>query len=106
VKPDVVEARPAPAPAPEEPQSKCTPEFDRFCADCLEEGSTFTIDPTPAFEQWKAWCAKRDIAHGSQKRFGGMMGERFKRDANNGYPRYLGVRAKPVQPQLRVVSSH
>ena len=70
----MVEARPAPA--PEEPQSKCTPEFDRFCADCLEEGSTFTIDPTPAFEQWKAWCAKRDIAHGSQKRFGGMMGAR------------------------------
>jgi hypothetical protein len=46
------------------------------------------------------------IADGSQKCFGGMMGEHFKRDANDGYPRYLGVRARPVQPQLRVVSSH
>jgi hypothetical protein len=33
------------------------------------------------------------------------MGERFKRDANNGYPRYLGVRTRPAHT-LRVVSSH
>jgi hypothetical protein len=26
------------------------------------------------------------------------MGERFKRDPNNGYPRYLGVRATPAAP--------
>jgi phage/plasmid-associated DNA primase len=92
--------------APAEPKTKATDEFHRFCADCLEEGSTFTINPMPAFELWKDWCSRRTIAHGSQKRFGGMMGERFKRDANNGYPRYIGVRAKPVATTLRVVSSH
>jgi hypothetical protein len=34
------------------------------------------------------------------------MTERFTKDRNNGYPRYIGVRAKPAVPGLRVVSSH
>jgi hypothetical protein len=38
-------------PAKAEPQSKCTPEFT---ADELEEGATYTINPTEAFELWKA----------------------------------------------------
>ena len=29
--------------------------FVLHSADKLEEGSTFTIDPTPAFEMWKDW---------------------------------------------------
>jgi hypothetical protein len=32
-----------------------------------------------------------------------MMGERFQRDKNNGYPR---VRAKQAKPMLKVVSSN
>jgi hypothetical protein len=49
-----------------------------------------------------AWCKARDLEHVTQKRFGGMMGEKFTRDAN-GYPRYLGVRAKLVTG-LRIVA--
>jgi hypothetical protein len=32
-----------------------------------------------------------------------MMGERFKRDPNNGYPRYLGVRQRQKPAKLAVV---
>jgi hypothetical protein len=42
----------------------------------------------------------------SQKRFGQMMRCRFTKDRNNGYPRYLGVRAKPRVPALRVVATN
>ena len=73
--------------------------------DELEEGAIYTINPTEAFELWKRWCQRRGIPHGTQKRFGGTMGERFQRDRNNGYPRYLGVRKKQVQPRLQVVHS-
>jgi hypothetical protein len=90
----------------DEPQPKGTPDFDRFCADELEEGATYAINPTEVFELWKAWCAKRGIPHGTQKRFGGMMGKRFQRDKNNGYPRYLRVRARQAKPVLKVVSSN
>jgi len=31
------------------------------------------------------------------------MAERFQRDRNNGYPRYLGVRKRQAQPKLQVV---
>ena len=84
----------APTEALNKPMTKCTLEFLRFCADELEEGSTFAIAATPAFRVWESWCQARGIDPGTQKRFGGMMGEKFKRDHNNGYPRYLGVRAR------------
>jgi hypothetical protein len=94
-----------PADAPAKPASKRTPEFERFCADALEEGGTFTIAPTPAFKLWQDYCRARNLEPGTQKKFGGMMGERFTRDANNGYPRYLGVRARERKPTLTVVKS-
>jgi hypothetical protein len=102
----VEEPKTAPAPVkPAKPASKCTADFHRFCADALEEGSTYAIDATPSYKLWCDWCAARGLEQGSQKRFGGMMGEKFTRDANNGFPRYLGVRAKLV-PGLRIVASN
>ena len=59
---------------PEKPASKCTPEFNRFCADVLETGDpTCSIEPTPVFRLWSDWCERRGLDPGSQKRFGGMM---------------------------------
>jgi hypothetical protein len=89
---------------PKGPKSKITPEFERFVADVLETGdATWALRPTPAYDAWKAWCGVRGLMPGSQRVFGEMMKERFGRDPNNGYPRYLGVRLRPkASPQLVV----
>jgi hypothetical protein len=95
------------AQAGEQPKPKTlifTPEFERFCADGLETGDpTWVFQATPAYQHWRAWCHTHGAKPCSQKRFGQMMRNRFTKDRNNGYPRYLGVRAKPKAPNLRVV---
>jgi hypothetical protein len=106
-------ARPAPsvpieAPPPSAPvaraiaSARITPEFERFCADELEEGATYDIDAGPAYDLHQRWRRARGLQAISQKKFGGMMGERFTRDPNGGYPRYLGVRARVKAPKLVV----
>ena len=89
---------------PKQEPSIFTPEFERFCADDLEAGDpTWAISATPAYQHWRAWCHLHNVKSCSQKRFGQIMRARFRKDNNNGYPRYLGVRAKPKAPNLRVV---
>jgi hypothetical protein len=93
--------------APAKPvEPKSTPDFDRFSADELDSGDvTWSILATPAFKLWEDWCRARNLPACSQRRFGEMMGERFKRDRNNGYPRYLGVRQRPKGPKLAIVNN-
>lgn len=99
----------APAPVQKAPKSKITPEFTRFCADEYELGPTYTIDPTPAYELFCKWRTSRGLPKVSQRKFGDMMTEAgpeagWRRDPNNGYPRYIGVRAKVRDAKFRVVS--
>jgi phage/plasmid-associated DNA primase len=92
-------------PRKEQPRAeKLSQEFKAFIADELVAGpETFVISATPAYELWRAWCARKGIEAVSQKRFGGMMAERFTKHANGGYPRYLGVRARK-SPRLAVAN--
>ncbi len=94
---------PVAKPVVEKP-TKITPEFERWCADELEEGATYSIGATIAHKQHNAWRKRHNMPEISQKRFGEMMGERFTRDKNHGYPRYLGAQASARKsPGLRVV---
>jgi hypothetical protein len=67
--------------------------------------ATFTIDVTPAYHLHLDWRRRHNLPPISQKRFGTMMGEAFDRDPNNGYPFYMGVRAKPRGPRLAISNS-
>lgn len=44
-----------------------------------------------AYEAWQAWCQGRGADPGTQKRFGRALARNFRRDQNNGRPRYLGA---------------
>jgi len=44
-----------------------------------------------AWEAWCAWCQAHGTDPGTQKRFGRAFARDFKRDQNNGRPRYLGA---------------
>jgi hypothetical protein len=92
--------------APPAKPSKCTPEFECYCADELEQGSTFDIKATPAYRLWQDWCLAHNLEAGSQKAFGLMMREKFTKDDKHGYPRYLGVRAKPKPTKFKVVAKN
>jgi hypothetical protein len=82
---------------------KATPDLDPQAG---AGNAAYSITAGESFQLWQAWCRRHDVDHGSQRRFGEMMDERFAKDRNNGYPRYLGVRSRiNPGPALHVVAS-
>ena len=84
-----------PGPLPEKSDPVCTAEFERFCADELEEGGTYSIKAGPAYKSYTAWCHRHGPTSASQKRFGLMMGHKFTHDKNHGYPAIVGFETSP-----------
>jgi hypothetical protein len=75
------------------------PELDAFYESRLEDVQGSHAPSTPVFKAWEQHCADRGIDPGSQKAFSMRLQKRVSYDRNNGRPRYMHVRLKPVQHQ-------
>jgi hypothetical protein len=81
--------------------------LDRCLADEFEEAPTGSMRAAEIRPIVHAWFDKKGLPRPKEPDLWSKVGARFKRDANNNRPRYLGLRIKVRQPaaspQLRIV---
>jgi hypothetical protein len=63
-------------------------------ADCLETDATTATRSTPLGASWKDWAARKGEPVGKMQDVWDRLSSRYKHDANNGRPRYHGVKVR------------
>ena len=82
-------------------------DLDRAIADLFEEAPAGVMAAKQIRPLVAAWFQARGLKLGKadEAKLWPRLGERFKRDPNNGRPRYFGLKPCP-KPGLRLVEAH
>ena len=85
-------------------RAKSADAIDRSIVDEFEDAAAGKMTAKEIRPLIHAWFSKQGLPKPDESELWAKMRQRFKHDPNSGRPRYLGLKQRPKQPNIRIVS--